>query len=117
MTDNFDSDGNPEISSEEMDRIREEIRGSDPELIIANHCYGLFELAAIHLTTNPPNLFAAAMAIDSLGAITTALDDRLTTTKGDLNDALAQIRLAFVQLSSLGSDQDDEDENFDAPED
>ncbi|MDA8276633.1 MAG: hypothetical protein M0Z45_00310 [Actinomycetota bacterium] len=110
MQDNFDEENNEAINEEEMDRIRDEIRSSDPELIIANHCYGLFELAAIHLTSNPPNLYASAMAIDALGAVISALDDRLTTTKNDLSDALAQIRLAFVQLSSIGSTKaEDED--------
>ncbi len=101
MQDNFGEEDTESTNTEEMDRIRDEIRSSDPELIIANHCYGLFELAAIHLTSNPPNLLASAMAIDALGAIVAALDDRLTTTKNDLSDALAQIRLAFVQLSSI----------------
>ena len=109
MKDNFDEEQISETNTEEMDRIRDEIRTSDPELIIANHCYGLFELAAIHLTSSPPNLYASAMSIDALGAIVSALDDRLTTTKGDLNDALGQIRLAFVQLSSIGSQETDQD--------
>lgn len=110
MQDNFGDENTDSNNTEEMDRIRDEIRSSDPELIIANHCYGLFELAAIHLTSIPPNLFASAMAIDALGAIVTALDDRLTTTKSDLSDALAQIRLAFVQLSSIGETQPEDDE-------
>ena len=33
---------------------------------MANHCYGLFELAAVYLSQQPPLLAQARLAIDAL---------------------------------------------------
>ena len=59
---------------------------------------GLYELAAIHLSFSPPNLEDAALAIDALGCLVEGLGDRMGPDGSMLRDALAQIRLAFVQI-------------------
>ena len=86
----------------EAQRIADELRGADPAVVVANHCYGLFELAAVHLSSQPPNLAAAAMAIDALAGIVDQVGDRLGEYRPELSDALGQLRLAFIQLSSVG---------------
>jgi hypothetical protein len=70
------------------------------EQVVANHAMGLFELAAIHLGVEPPHVDEARLAIDALGAIVDGVGDRLGDAGPVLRDALAQIRLAFVQVSS-----------------
>lgn len=67
-------------------------------MVIANHAMGLFELGAIHLSGEPPDLEASALAIDALACLVEGLDDRLGDNAPVLRDALANIRLAFVQI-------------------
>lgn len=71
--------------------------------VVANHAMGLFELAAIHLGEQPPHLDDARLAIDALGALVEGLGDRLGDAAPTLTDALAQIRLAFVQVKAGAS--------------
>jgi len=68
-------------------------------VVIANHAYGLFELAALHLSARPPNLEEARLAVDALGAMVEGLEGRLGEVAAPLTQALAQIRLAYVQIS------------------
>lgn len=68
--------------------------------VIANHCYGLFQLAALHLGQKPPNVTDAQLAIDALGAVVDTLGDRLGTSAATLGEGLAQIRLAYVEIST-----------------
>ncbi|MGH7904811.1 MAG: hypothetical protein ACREPA_11910, partial [Candidatus Dormibacteraceae bacterium] len=70
------------------------------EVVVANHCYGLFELAAVYLSQAAPRLEQAQLAIDALGHVVEGLGDRLGEAAGPLRDALAQVRLAFVQLGA-----------------
>ena len=46
-------------------------------MVVANHAYGLFELAALHLSAKPPSLDQARLAVDALGALVEGLGDRL----------------------------------------
>src|SRR5258707_11967345 len=51
----------------EVDAMRAQLAHTPAEVVVANHCYGLFELAAIYLSQSPPMLFQARLAIDGLG--------------------------------------------------
>jgi hypothetical protein len=73
-------------------------------VVIVNHCLGMWELAALHLSQQPPNLDQAAVAIDAVGAIVERLEGRLGEDEATLKDALAQIRVAFVQIKSAAPD-------------
>jgi hypothetical protein len=68
------------------------------ETIVANHAMGLYELAAIHLSAQPPRLVDAALGIDALACLVEGLGDRLGESSNILTEALQQIRLAFVQV-------------------
>jgi hypothetical protein len=82
----------------EVDAMRAQLAHTPAEVVVANHCYGLFELAAIYLSQNPPQLFQARLAIDGLGALLEGLRGRLGEAEPALLESLSQLRLAFVSL-------------------
>ena len=59
----------PEEAEAAMEAMRAQLAQTPADVVIANHCYGLFELAAIYLSQTPPVLFQARLAIDALGAL------------------------------------------------
>ena len=92
----------PEELEAELAEVQRQLLETPASVIIANHAIGLFQLAALHLNQQPPNFIDAQLAIDALGAIVEGLGDRLGPDEEALRDALAQIRLAFVQIKSAG---------------
>lgn len=100
-----DAEATQDSKSENNDlqRFREEILSSEPEVIVANHCFGLFELAAIYLSENPPRLAPASLAIDALSGLTESIKGRLGGYEQEISDGIAQLRLAFVQVSALAN--------------
>jgi hypothetical protein len=84
-----------------LDELRSQLMATPAEVVIANHAYGLFELAAIHLSQQPPHLDQARLAVDALGALVGGLAGRLGEAEPSLHDALAQIRLTYVQISEM----------------
>jgi len=83
-----------------LQELRGQLLATPVEVVVANHAYGLFELAAIHLSERPPGLDQARLAIDALGAVVEGLSGKLGEAEPSLVDALAQIRLAFVQIQA-----------------
>ena len=88
-----------EPEEEELEEVREQLLEAPVEVVVANHAYGLFELAALHLSAKPPHLPQARLAVDALGALVEGLGDRLGQVEVPMKEALAQIRLAYVQIS------------------
>ena len=86
----------------EMDEVRAQLAQVPAAQVIANHAMGLFELAAIHLSTQPPNLPEAVLAIDAMASLVEGLAERLDA-QPTLQAALAQIRMAFVQVKAAQS--------------
>jgi uncharacterized protein with GYD domain len=84
--------------AEEMEAVRGQLASVPASTVIANHAMGLYELAAIHLTREPPDFAQASLAIDALGAIVDGLAGRLEEPEATLREALGQIRQAFVGL-------------------
>ena len=82
----------------EMDAVRQQLASVPAAVVVANHAMGLYELAAIHLSADPPAFGEAQVAIDAMGAIVEGLKGRLGDNETVLVDALGQLRLAFVQL-------------------
>ena len=70
------------------------------EIVVSNHVMGLYELAAIHLSAEPPALHEAALAIDAVGCLVEGLGERLGEDSETLSNALSNIRLAFVQIKN-----------------
>ncbi len=84
----------------EMQQVRDQLSQVPAAVVIANHAMGCYELAAIHLAHQPPRLSEAQLAIDAFGALLGAIEGRLGADEATLADALAQIRLAFVQVKA-----------------
>lgn len=99
-----DQNDEPRVLAE-MEELERQLVAAPAEDVVANHCYGLFQLAALHLGQEPPGLDAARLAIDALAAIVAALDGRLGDAGIPLRDGLAQIRLAYVQIAGTQSGQ------------
>lgn len=93
-----------------LDELRRQLLGTPAEIVVANHAYGLFELAAIHLSQQPPQREEARLAVDAMAALVEGLAGRLGEAEPSLRDALAQIRLAFVQISETLAAADGEAE-------
>jgi hypothetical protein len=89
-----------EEMQQRMEELRQQLAHTPAELVVANHCYGLFELAALHLSLQPPQLDQAALAIDALGLLVEGLAGRLGDQEQQIRDAVAQLRMAFVQIKS-----------------
>jgi hypothetical protein len=85
----------------EVEAMRAQLAHTPAEVVVANHCYGLFELAAIYLSQTPPQLFQARLAIDGLGALLDGLRGRLGEAEPALLESLSQLRLAFVRLEGV----------------
>ena len=83
-----------------MTELRQQLAETPAALVVANHCFGLFELAALHLSLQPPQLDEAQVAIDALGAVTDGLAGRLGDEEQALKDGLTQLRLAYVQMKT-----------------
>ncbi len=84
--------------AQQMAAMRAELARSPVEVVVANHCYGLFELAAVYLSQQPALLTQARLAIDALGCLLSGLEGRLGEAEEQLKDGLSQLRLAYVQI-------------------
>lgn len=84
----------------QMAEQERQLATTPPEVVIANHVMGLYELAAIHLRQNPPNLDEASLAIDAMGAMVDGLQGRLGENEPTLRSAREQLQQAFVGVSS-----------------
>jgi hypothetical protein len=89
-----------EPTDEELAALRQKLAETPAAAIVINHCLGLWELAALHLSLQPAQLDEAAIAIDALGAVVERLEGRLGEDEATIKDALAQLRLAFVQVKA-----------------
>jgi hypothetical protein len=82
----------------EMEEMTRQLAETPAAVVVANHAMGLFELAALHLSQQPANLSEAATAIDAMAALVEGLAGRYGPNEATLKDALAQLRMAFVQI-------------------
>jgi hypothetical protein len=108
-----DADDGDELDQETIDALDEAQRAMadarsrladvPAEVVVTNHVMGLYELAAIHLSADPPDLVQAALAIDSVACLVDGLGDRLGPEAPTMRDALNNIRLAFVQIKGAAT--------------
>lgn len=82
---------------------RERLADIPVEVVITNHVMGLYELAAIHLSAQPPRLAEAALAINAVGCLVEGIGSDLGDEYETLAAALSNIRLAFVQIKGAAS--------------
>jgi hypothetical protein len=93
-----------EDAAAQVAEIRRQLASVPAARVVANHAMGLYELAAVHLSSQPANLDEARVAIDAMGAMVEALEQRLGADEVVLRDALAQLRLAFVQVQAAAGE-------------
>jgi hypothetical protein len=86
-----------------MAEVQRELAETPASVVIVNHCIGLFQLAALHLNQQPPNLVDAQLAIDAMAAVVENLGSRLGEDAPALQEALTSVRLAFVQVQQGGA--------------
>ena len=103
------ADDEHELSPEEMQQqmmaLQQQLAETPAAEVVANHCFGLFELAALHLSLQPPQLAEATVAIDALNAVVEGLTGRLGQHEGQLKEGLASLKLAFVQIRAANLGQ------------
>jgi hypothetical protein len=97
----------PEEQAEALRELQEQLARTPAEIVVANHGFGLFELAALHLSQQPPKLEQAQLAIDALAALVDGLAGRLGEHEAQLQDGLAQLRMAFVQIKAAHGAESD----------
>ena len=94
----------PEPDEEELQAeiraMQEQMLRTPAAIVVANHCIGLIELAALHLGQDPPHLADAQVAIDALAGILDAVGSRLGDNGPALRQALNQIRMAFIEAKN-----------------
>ena len=100
----------PELTEEElaelgqrMAEIQDQMLATPAEVIVANHCIALYELAVLHLRQPSPKFDEARLAIDALAGLVEGLGSRLGENERPLRDALAQLQLAFVQAKGIST--------------
>ena len=84
----------------QMAEVQRQIAATPAAQLVANHLMGLYELAAIKLSSEPPAFNEAQLAIDAMAAVVEAVGDRLGENAEPLRQALNQIQMAFVQRKS-----------------
>ena len=85
-------------AAEALADTRQRLAEVPAEVVVVNHVMGLYELAAIHLSAQPPRLAEAALAIDAVACLVEGLEGRLGEEQATLKMALDNIRIAFVQI-------------------
>lgn len=89
----------------EMAAVRQQLLAAPVEMVVTNHIMGLYELAAIHLNREDPDLVSARLAIDALGGAMDACKGRLGEHEATLADARTQLQMAFVSVANWVSEQ------------
>ena len=83
-----------------MAEARSRLADVPAEVVVTNHVMGLYELGAIHLSSETPDLVSASLAIDAMAMLVDGLGDRLGDDAHTMKDALGNIKMAFVGLKA-----------------
>jgi hypothetical protein len=108
--DGYGGEPGTELDEEQVRQALAQLASTPVAAIVADHAIRLHELAVLHLglsAERPESLGEAALAIDAMAALVDGLGDRLGEAARPLADALAQLRLAFVQVRNERGGQED----------
>ena len=92
----------PEVRAEleaQMAEVRQRILETPVEAMVVQHLIGLFEIAAIHLNAENPDLSSVRLAIDAMDGALSATEGRLGDAEEAMQSMLHQARMAYVQVS------------------
>jgi hypothetical protein len=76
------------------------LRSTPVETVLGNHFFVLLQLAALQLTTTPPNLAGAQLVIDTISAMLQAGGERLGEHVALYRNALAEVQQLYVRAAS-----------------
>lgn len=93
-----------------MAEARARLADVPAEVVVTNHVMGLYELGAIHLSSDTPDLVSASLAIDAMSMLVGGLGDRLGDDAPTMRDALANIELAFVRVKAQSGQSSPDDD-------
>ncbi|HEY5262742.1 MAG TPA: hypothetical protein VIJ08_00575 [Acidimicrobiales bacterium] len=88
-----------EPSIDESDEVAY-LRSTPVETVLGNHYFVLLQLAALQLSTTPPNLSGAQLVIDTIAAMLQAGGDRLGEHVALYRNALAEVQQLYVRAAS-----------------
>jgi len=92
-----------DIDPEQMREMLTRLAETPVEAIVTQFAVELQEIAVLHLglaAERPESLAQAAIAIDAMGALVDAVGDRFGPNAEPLRQAVAALRLGFVEVSS-----------------
>ncbi len=96
-------EGPEDIDPEQMREMLTRLAETPVEAIVTQFAVELQEISVLHLglaAERPESLAQAAIAIDAMGAIVDAVGDRFGPNAEPLRQAVAALRLGFVEVSS-----------------
>jgi hypothetical protein len=76
------------------------LRATPVETVLGNHFFVLLQLAALQLSSTPPNLPSAQLVIDTVAAMLQAGGDRLGEHVTLYRNALAEVQQLYVRAAS-----------------
>lgn len=97
-----DDSGQPELDPEQMREMLARLAATPVEAIVTQFAVELQEIAVLHLglaSERPESLVSAAMALDAMAALVDALGDRLGPNAEPLRQAVAALRLGYVEVA------------------
>ena len=92
-----------EIDPEQMREMLTRLAETPVEAIVTQFAVELQEIAVLHLglsAERPESLAQAAIAVDAMGAVVDAVGDRFGPNAERLRQAVAALRLGYVEVSS-----------------
>ena len=90
-------------TADEVSAIRAQLAQAPADMVVANHVMGLYELAAVLLSQDPPHFVEARLAIDAMTGVMERCKGRLGDAEATLVGAVQQLQLTFVTLTSQQS--------------
>jgi hypothetical protein len=83
----------------QMEAVQQQLLRTPAAVVVANHAIALYELAVLHLSQEPPNAEDARLSIDAMARLVEGLGARLGDNERPLRDALAQLQLAYIEVT------------------
>ena len=97
-----DDAGQAELDPEQMREMLARLAATPVEAIVTQFAVELQEITVLHLglaSERPESLASAAMALNSMAALVDALGDRLGPNAEPLRQAVAALRLGYVEVA------------------
>jgi len=106
-----------DLTPDQLEQLREQLASVSAGDVVAEAALSLIALAYVRLGIPPEqharfrDLDAARLLVDALGGMLTATEGRLGPPEPSLREALANLRLAFADVSAhLDAHPEDEDQ-------